>query len=175
MASSYNFSGKYWLSNGKRLDDIIWKSFSYPTLNDIITICGFVFDPVKIAGGSRFRYHFDSNYRKRDILLTFWFFNRYSNLYIPFKDCWYLVLFDELIIFWFEQNWLYGLQIQKTGKLHWVLLLRKRFHIAEKLEAWLLLGCEESLRNQNTSHIIWWAIIDGPCVQMKRLETNWTV
>ena len=68
--SSYNFTGQYWLSNGKRLDDVIWKSFAYPNLNDIITVCGFMFDPVRIAGERSFTYHIDSIHWEWGILLT---------------------------------------------------------------------------------------------------------
>ena len=42
VASSYNHLEKYWLSNGKRLDDVIWRSYAYPDLKDILTICGFI-------------------------------------------------------------------------------------------------------------------------------------
>ena len=70
VASSYNFSGQYWLSNGHRLDEIIWKSFAYPSLNDIITICGFVFDPTKLAGENKLTHDIDSNYRKWGVSFT---------------------------------------------------------------------------------------------------------
>ena len=66
--SSYNFTGKYWLSNGERLDDVIWKSFAYPNLNDIITVCGFMFDPVRISGERSFTYHIDSIHWKWDFI-----------------------------------------------------------------------------------------------------------
>ena len=39
IKSKYDFIKSQWESNGKKLDKIIWKSSSYPRLNDVLTVC----------------------------------------------------------------------------------------------------------------------------------------
>ena len=53
VASSYDFTEKHWLSNGKKLDKITWRSFSYPDLKDVMTVCGFSFTDTRYRN-SRF-------------------------------------------------------------------------------------------------------------------------
>ena len=62
VASSYDFSGKYWLSNGKRLDNITWISFSYPDLKDVMTVCGFSFNGLTYGS-----FRFNKFHRKKPI------------------------------------------------------------------------------------------------------------
>ena len=40
VSSSFNYDEGIWYSNGKTLDDVVWKSVSYPRIDDILVVCG---------------------------------------------------------------------------------------------------------------------------------------
>ena len=46
---AFNFVDSYWESDGEKLENITWKSASYPLLNDILTICGYELDRYRLG------------------------------------------------------------------------------------------------------------------------------
>ena len=95
IASKYNFVKLQWESSGKKLDKIIWKSSSYPLLNDVLTICGIWSTSYPFTVKNRLIYclsssnQYDVNrtnyvgYQYRENFLI----NKYSNVGLGFYFC----------------------------------------------------------------------------------------
>ena len=56
VTSNYNFAKSQWESNGRKLEKIVWKSSSYPRLNDVLTVCGIWSTTYPFTVNNRLRY-----------------------------------------------------------------------------------------------------------------------